>query len=264
MTLLRRLGEFFGGLIFSLCLGLLVFLIALSNFTQYNTLQPIVTNVIKNQLQENDAVSNLQQQCQNFNLTTVSINTSNEKFDFSCTDIKDNSSTVESLIAIKIFNQTYYKQYSCAFLDCIKGFVFPQNPSDVQSQQSQVIISEKANEFFSSTQIYLIVATIIGLILIIISVRVWYNILKVVGITILLVGIVYLFIPFIKSEVLKLPQIAQQQEFSTIIDTLFALILSLLRDMLVVGIVLTVIGYVSAFLLHHDEKIKEQKANQPM
>jgi hypothetical protein len=262
MSIARKLGEVFGELIFSISLGFFIIFIALANFTQYTTLQPVITNIIENQFQNitqeqiDFLYLNLAEQCKTS--STAIFPLTNQEVSLNCTDVKNSqSSDITHLISKNLFYQIYYKKYDCNFIDCIKGLAFQQNSSDMQNQQFQVILSSKANEFFSNNQLLLIVGIAVGLVLIVISVRVWYNILKVIGVTLLFVGITYLLIPFVKTQIAHIAP--QQGDFSAIVDLLFAPIMTILRNILILGIVLTVIGYASAFLL----KPKAQK-NQPM
>lgn len=264
-SFVRKLGEFSGDLIFSFSLGFLIIFIALASFTQYNNIQPVITSTIENQLksyppdQINALNQNIEDQCNTQQNALVPLN-NNTEISLNCNEVRNTQySDKANLIAVTIFNQTYYKQYECNFLDCIKGLAFPQNATGVQQNQNyQVILSSTANQFFSSNQIFLIITTIVGLGLIVISVRVWYNILKIVGPTLILIGIMYLFTPLIKTELAPIAQ--QGQDFSAIVDLLFAPISAILRNILILGIVLTIVGYVSSFLL----KPPEQKKNQPM
>lgn len=257
MSILQKLGEIFGCLIFSLAFGFLIVFIALANFTQYTTLQPIATSLIEKQLtngtdqnQLNALFFNLTEQCKLSSTAIVPLNDNNQ-VNLKCEDIKNsNSSDVPHLIAITLFNQTYYKSYDCAFIDCIKGLTFETSSNAAENQKFTILTSAKANEFFSKNQIFLIVATIVGIILIIVSVRVWYNILKAIGITMLLIGITYLFISLIKSQ---LSHMFENQNLSVIIDTLFAPISDLLKISLILGIVLTIIGYVASYLMKKPE-----------
>lgn len=263
MTVLKKLGEFFGDLIFSFALGFLIVFIALSNFTRYDNLRPLVANLIENQITKSlqpDQIellyTNLTEQCTTSSNAIVPLG-NNTQVSLKCDDVKNStSSDMPRLIATNLFDQIYYKKYDCNFLDCIRGL-----PLQVQNiganRQYEVILSAKANEFFSQNQIYLIVACIFGIILIIVSVRVWFNILKIIGVTLLLMGIIYLFLPLVKSQIIN--QFAAQ-DISAVIDNLLQPIATLLRDLLISGIALTIVGYVADFLLQNPE----QKKNQPM
>jgi hypothetical protein len=262
MSIARKLGEVFGELIFSISLGFFIMFIALANFTQYTTLQPVITNTIENQFQNipqeqiDFLYLNLTEQCRTSSTAIVPLTT--QEVSLNCTDVNNSqSSDIIHLISKNLFDQIYYKKYDCNFIDCIKGLAFQQNSSDAQNQQFQVILSAKANEFFSNNQLFLIVGIAVGLVLIVISVRVWYNILKVIGVTLLFVGITYLLIPFVKTQIAHIAP--QQGDFSAIVDLMFTPIMTMLRNILILGIVLTVVGYASAFLF----KTKAKK-NQPM
>jgi uncharacterized membrane protein HdeD (DUF308 family) len=259
MHILQKLGEIFGGLIFSLAFGFLIVFIALANFTQYTTLQPMITNMIETQLTKDVTQNqldmlylNLTEQCKTSSTAIVPMG-NNTQVDLKCDDIKSSAATdIPHVIAQNLFNQTYYKKYDCSFIDCIRGISLNKE-AIVENQNSQVILSAKANEFFTKNQIFLIGAIAIGIVLIIASVRVWYNILKIIGITLLLVGITYLFIPTIKTQISKM---AEGQNISPIVDSLFAPIMQLLQISLVLGIVFTITGYVTSYLMKNPEKKK--------
>ncbi len=261
MSFARKIGGVLGELIFSACLGFFIIFVALANFTQYNNIQPLVTSTIESQfkIQQNqvDALyANLVSQCKTS--STAEVMLTNQNVSLNCTDVgASNSSNIVRLISKNIFDQIYYKKYDCSFLDCVRGLAFPQNVTDVQMNQNyQVIISAKSNEFFSSSQIFLIVGIAVGIVLIFISAKFWPDVLKIVGIILILVGIMYFFIPLIKT---LLPVAPQVENFITIVNLLLAPIMVMLKYILILGIVLTAAGYGYAFFM----KPKTQK-NQPM
>jgi hypothetical protein len=254
MAILRKLGEIFGGLIFSLSFGFLIVFIALASFTQYTTLEPLVTAIIENGLsnQTQQIYSNLLQECNASSNAIIQLS-NDTQLNLTCDYVKSSTaSDISHLIAENLFNQTYYKKYDCSFIDCIRGIDFQQEAM-AENQNSKVILSAKANEFFTKNQIFLIAGVILGIILIVLSVRVWYNILKIIGITLLLVGITYLFIPMIKTQISKM---TEGQNASPIIDSLLAPMIPLLQISLVLGIVFTTIGYVTAYLMYKPEQKK--------
>ena len=59
MGILSTLGNVFGSLIFTISLGLLVTVIALGQFTNYSNLQPILSNVVANQIAKTNSPSDL-------------------------------------------------------------------------------------------------------------------------------------------------------------------------------------------------------------
>jgi len=260
MAMLRKLGEIIGGFVFSLAFGFLIVFVALANFTQYDTLHPIVTNLIEGQLTGNVTQNqldflyrNLTEQCKTSSTAIVPLDTNNQA-ELKCDDVKNSdSSGITHLIAKGLFDQIYYKKYECSFVECVREVVFANISDAKENQKFSILVSSKANEFFTSNQIFLIITIILGVVLIIISVRVWYNILKVIGITLLLVGITYLFIPTIKTQVAKM---TEGQNILTILDTLFAPITKMLQISLILGIVFTTIGYVTAYLMDKPEKKK--------
>jgi hypothetical protein len=267
MSILKKAGEIFGSLIFALAFGFLILFIALANFTKYDTVQPLITNEIESQLignvQQNQLellYLNLTDQCKSTSRAVVPLGDDNQAY-LQCEDIKHSNSTeIPHLIALNIFNQTYYKHYDCSFLDCVRDIIFSKNSTANENQNMQIILSSTANEFFTSNQIFVEIATIIGIIIIIFSVRVWYNILKIIGITLLVVGITYLFIPIIKTEISATAQSHNipNQILVSIVDTLFSPITTILKASLIIGIIFTVTGYLTSYLM------QKPKSNQPI
>jgi len=261
MSFLRTVGQFLGSLIFSFALGFLILFIALANFTQYNNLQPLVTSFVEAQLTKNITQSqldalyfNLTEQCKTSTAATVPL--SNNPLSLKCEDVKTSSSSnISHLISKSIFNQTYYKKYDCNFVACIMQLnVENVNVQDTQSNQKfEIILSQKAYDFFSGNQIPLVVAIAVGIVLVAVSVRVWYKIFKIIGVTLLLVGITYFFIPLIKTVV---GAKFVGADVTSVIDALFVSISGALTFCLIAGVALTAIGYISAYLL---EKPKEKK-----
>jgi hypothetical protein len=269
MTILTKLGEIFGSLNFAVSFGFLIVFIALANFTQYNTLQPVITNEIENQLTNNVQQNqldflylNLTEQCKTSSTAIVQLDNNNQA-DLKCDEIKNsNSSNIPHLIALSIFNQTYYKNYECSFLECVKGLMFTNNSTTQENQSVQIILTAKANDFFTKNQIFLEAGTVLGIILIIASVRVWYNILKIIGVTLLLAGIIYLFVPMIKGGISNITQNQNisNQTFTSIIDSLFAPISSLLKISLIIGLIFTIVGYLASYLMAKPKQ-KTKSAN---
>jgi len=259
MSFLSKTGEIFGGLIFSLSLGFLIVFIALANFTQYNNLQPIMTNLIVNQFRQNLTqtqidflYSDLTDQCKSSATANVPLGNNNSA-SLKCEDVKNSNSTdIPNLIAKNLFDQIYYKKYDCSFLNCIKDLSFQKGTVET-NQKFQIVLTAKANEFFTKNQIFLIGGMFLGIALIIVSVRVWYNILKNVGFTLLFVGITYLLIPLMKSSFIG--QVTGM-DLSAVVDALFKPIIMLLRISLILGIIFTATGYIASYLLKPPEKKK--------
>jgi flagellar biosynthesis protein FlhB len=110
-----------------------------------------------------------------------------------------------------------------------------------------VITTSLANKFFNSMIVPLAAATVIGLIISIVSIRTWYEIFKSVGISCLLIGIAYFTFPLIDASLSQIAPGEQALVAQQIISSMFESMKTSLLIIFMIGVVLTIVGYVASY-----------------
>jgi hypothetical protein len=258
MGILSTLGRIFGGLIFTVSLGLLVVVIALAQFTNYNNLQPLLSNVIAQQLTKtvppsdlDNLAFNLRQQCGG-NAEQVNVDAGEQigNVSLNCSDVSQaQSSQLPNLLAKATFDKLYYKQYPCDFLQCIQQLQ--------GNDRYTVIITAVANKFFNSAIIPLATATVLGLIIAAAALRTWYEIFKSIGVSCLLIGIVYFTFPFIQTSIQQIAPGEQASIAQQVISNMFDSMKMNLLMIFILGVILTVVGFSAAYFFKRKTKRNE-------
>jgi cellulose synthase/poly-beta-1,6-N-acetylglucosamine synthase-like glycosyltransferase len=146
-----------------------------------------------------------------------------------CDDVRKSSPTdVLTLIGKPVLYDVYYKDYDCSFIECLN-----KDGDD----KFLVLLSLKANEFFKTIQNVFWALSGVGLILILISVKGSDSKLKILGITLLSVGIPILILTLVKDYFISLPA-GMENIGGVIFDILFISFLIVT----VIGLILTVVG----------------------
>lgn len=248
MGILRSLGKFFGGLIFSLSLVLLIFCFVFAQLTEYKILQPLFVSLVEKQLgnqysseQLDLTYMALQDQCKSKEKITIPINQQDIKeITLKCSDISSSKpSDIPKLMSIEIFNNLYYKKYECGFIQCL------QQPG---IGKFTMLLSSHANKFFYSLITYLAIGLVVGIVIIAISARDLYGTIKSIGMSCIFVGILYFLIPFMKNSVMK--QLPPEIISSTrdILNQVLLYLSNLLLYVLIAGVILTALGYIGNYL----------------
>lgn len=252
MGWLRSLGKFFGGLLFTFSLLLLIICIVMSNMTEHGNAKSIFADIYVNALESqmnntqlNEIFNASISACQGKDI--ISYVLGGENMTFNCTDIRGgNATTLPYLIATKSFDTFYYKNYSCTFLDCIKNI---SSPGD-----AAVFFSSTGNAFFSMLLMYVIIATVLSGIILLASIETWPGRLQSFGVEFLFIGVMYFLIPYGKQAALK--QFPQEilPLVSRIVDTIFNSISTLLLIFFVAGLVLIAASFGIKYLAKKEEK----------
>jgi hypothetical protein len=243
MGILRSFLKAVGGISFIIFLSVLIFMLAISNFTSCNTLKPIFTDLIKQQLNEtpeqlNSTYSILSSHCQTSGNETIYV----ESFKLNCSEIF--STTPEKLpevIGNQTFDEIYFRRYNCSFFNCI------QLPGQ---EKFFYLMGRDANIFFNESIIYLALATVISAFILIAASETWSGRFKAIGISLVFIGVSYFIIPVAKGLTnAKVPESA-----APIIDKIFNSISTNLLIAFILGIILTAVGFV---LSHLSKKVKK-------
>lgn len=206
MALVKKIAKLIAATLFSTFLSFFILLISLHDLTSYETLK----SLSRNQLGEH--VKQLEDACKNF--PNSEFNVQNENF--SCNQIKD----LETFAA-KMFDQTYYKNYSCSIAECIK------QPSAFFSSFGYKLVSDVL--YISG-----IMAVLFGMILFILL----EQRIKGLGISLLFVGTNYFVL-----MALKITMSTQIAAAGSIINSILDPLMTNFLYVLIAGIVLTAIGF---------------------
>jgi hypothetical protein len=249
MRILRTVGKVIGGFFFTTFLALVIFMLAITHFTAYNVLKPIVVDILKQQLivtpeQLNATYTALSNECAASGNETIYFQSLEVKCsDISATEAKD----LPELISNVTFDKIYFKKYDCSFIECI------QLP---EKEKLLFLISKQANEFFERTITYLGAAATLSLFILVAATETWSGRFKAVGLSLILIGIFYFLIPLLKGYVTQ--QIPQQisEKTSFIASQIFDSISYNLLIIFIAGLILTTTGFLLSYFKNKSKKKK--------
>jgi len=156
MHILKSLGKFLASFVFTTALSLLIISVSLAEITSYESMNSIFVNVAGKKIlgdstKTTETYSQLSKYCESKDFVELPVG--EEKLEVRCADIKSSTpDTLGDVIASAMFKKTYYKQYSCGFIECLlQG-----------GENLMVAISSTGNEFFKNSIIYLAGITLFG------------------------------------------------------------------------------------------------------
>jgi len=241
MSMLRKLGGGIGSIVFSFALGFLILNLGMAELTTYNTLKPIFASIAASQFEKNFEGEKIEQihtyltaQCVGKESVEMDLGES-QKVVLKCSDVLvTKKEDLPKLFLNKIFDNIYYKEYNCDFIKCLQN-------SD-QKGIATLLVSKKANEFFNQATIYLVVGTVVGLLLILASLKTWSGRLKTIGITCVSVGIFFLAIPLLKNYFIQ--QVSTDVSgLGGALDVVMNMFYEKLLIVFVTGVVLVIVGF---------------------
>lgn len=248
MGILKNLGKFFGWILFSSVLGLLIFILALLQLTDYSTLKPIAADLISQQLvsqlniteeQLNEYHAKLVKECTSD--TTYTADIGKETITINCSQIKSSApQDLVKIVATSAFDKIYYKKYDCEFLQCLQ--------QEDGMEKYTVILSPVTQQFFKNIFNYLLFALVVSGIILFASIEGVVGRIKAFGSCFIAVGLSYFFIPATKNLV---PIPAEAKAFAEpIINQMLDPLGTKLLIIFVIGVVLTATG----FIIEHRQK----------
>lgn len=256
MGILRNISKTVSGFFFSSFLTLLIFVLAISSFTAYDNLKPVVTDVIKQQITTTPEELNKTYEALSFYCKTsgnetifVPLQSNYTQFlELKCSDVlKITFAQVPELIANTTFDNLYFKKYNCSFIRCI------QLPGE---EKFLFIMSEQANKFLQKTIVYFGVLTVLSALALFVTTETWAGKFKAVGLILFFLGISYFLIPLIENFLMpKLPQ-EYLSRVTPVITKVFDSISYYVLFIFIIGVILTAIGIV---LGHLGKKEKIEK-----
>jgi hypothetical protein len=251
MNILRNIGKTIGNIIFVLALLATISAISLAKLTEYNNLKGLVTDSIGSQIAkgvDNETLIQIHQQLLEECKTNETIQLSDllgQNVTIKCEDVE--KTTPEGLInlfANGLFESFYYKKYDCSFIQCL------QKPGQ---DKLTLFVSLEAHSFLKNCQYILLIASGVGLAIMLVSIETWWNRLKSVGITLLSVSLPFFILILFKDHILSLS--TNLEAVTPIIDQIFGSVSNIFLVMLIAGVILTAIGSI----LQHNRKVKVEK-----
>jgi hypothetical protein len=250
MSILRGIGKFFGGFLFSTLLAIAILTLSLAQLTEYNNLKSIAIKVSEQQIAQQIGPTQLTaihaqilELCKG--VEKIEMPFDNENITIKCSDIVNSKpEDLGKIIVTSKFDEIYYKKYDCGFLECLQR-------EDIEGKM--VIFSATANSFFKETLNYLLIGIAISAIILAISTKGWGR-PKSFGICCISAGIPFFVINIIKG---MLPIPKEATEIATpVVEQIFNSISFKFLIVFIVGIVLFAIGFIGEFLTK--KKVKKK------
>ncbi len=251
MGLLRSVAKFVFGTLFTLSLVCFATSWILRDATSYESLKPIAVSVFGTALKERVGEENAEQLLLSMNAYCrlfpnksfeLPFGYANTTVSLRCGEIVGKNSTeIVSLVGEKLFNITYYKDYGCEFVDCVRKGLEGNDTSYLL-----VFASREGNEFFSRVTEYSLIATLVTMALFFVSSESWFSRLREAGIILVLLGLPSLLL--VNVEAVKwyltktLPEEARDVA-SPVVGSFLESSLKKLAYFLIAGIALIIVAY---------------------
>lgn len=252
MGILRTISKAIGKFILTFFLTSLIFTIGLVQFTEYENMKIVFSDIAGSQIagtMTEEELEQLQQTllelCKDKESVELQILESEDPITIDCNEVRavaeDSERSIVSVIgnvsSTTFFDDIYYKEYDCNFFEC------------VQTGQFTIIASAHGHSFFNQIQIYLAIGVAAGFIIVLISAETWPDRLKGVGWALVFAGISYLFLTFGKGVIIMtLPSVEQTDiNVMSMVDKMFEPMMNGFLIALIIGIVITTSGYALAY-----------------
>jgi len=267
MSFLSSFGKVFGGVIFYFSLNILIFALVMTQFLKYDNVQPPFTSLIEKQMTENVTEEQLNstyrflvESCKNSTSGLISAPLIDSKnIIFNCSEVAQmKPSDIPKVTAKNYFDEEiYFKKYNCNFIQCLIG-------SGDFKDKALLFLNVRSYEFFNSLIIYCVIGIAISLIIIIISIRTWYGVSKNIGSNLLFTGVFFFILFFLREPIIqKLLDIpSSYQEAVKIVLGVFEYTANILLIVFIIGIVLTVAGFVGDHFTKKSERKEETKKEE--
>jgi hypothetical protein len=231
--MLRGVGKALGGFIFVLSLTSLFGVFVFTEITDYDNARSFVTNLIstefEDEMPEDMSLSMVYDETKKECQGKESISSGLFEGSIDCSDFSEiGADEFPEYISGLVFDNFYYAEYDCGFIECVK-------------EQPQFLFSAKGNEVFKSLMNYLIIATIFGAALIIVSCKSWSDRFRTFGWTLFFIGLGYFFINLTKKMMLGPEEI--ESIVGPMISSVFDTISNYYLISLILGIILIIVGY---------------------
>lgn len=243
MGILRNIARSVGGFFFVLFLSMVILMMAVIEITEYDSLKPVVTDIIAQQITNQTSPEQLSQihaqlssQCSDKENVEFSAG-ENLNVTLNCLSIKGSKpEDLGVLIGGAVFDKIYFKEYKCGFIQCYQQ-------SDFQGKAS-LLSTSFANQFFKKSLVYLWIGTGLFALILLISSKGW-EIPKNFGKSLIVVGLPIIFTKFLKEKI-NLPTGTSAAQ--PLIDKLLNSISNIYLIAMAAGILLIIIGYLGSYL----------------
>ena len=223
--MLRKIGKYLFGSLFTLSLIFLVSVHSFAQFTEYNNLKQSVIRIITPNIEPKLNYGDVLRICEYQEKVEIYVEEVGN-ISVACDKIKEaGQEKFLSLFTDAIFDKIYWKEYACDFIRCL-------------SEQPLVIVSRYANSFFKSLEIPSMLSTIILSIIYILLEETNSRRLKGLGYILLVCGIQFFLLYYIKDFFIKQASIAE------ILNSLFSNMTPYYTLALIFGACLLTAGYI--------------------
>jgi len=249
MGIFRKSGKVIGNFLFVVCLSFFITFLSISEFIDYENMKSTAVEMIAPQITKNIDPTQLrlvhQQLLENCTKQEkVNVSLEDQMYEIKCSEIRNSKpEDLGGIIAGAVFDKNYYREYGCTFLDCM----------DILKKDPMLIMSSKTKGLINKMILYLAMGTALGATLILLCIETWSGKLKNIGISCIVIGIGYFLIIFTKDILLKKIPIIELN-ISDMINPLFDSLSSKLLIVLIIGILITIIGFAIGLKFKKKEK----------
>lgn len=261
MGILQKIGKALGGILLVFAIMALLTINALVAFTEYDTLKPVFIDVIQAQAKsqaetididvgsiDDELYQFISGMCEGQDTVTVPLEEIGgfgglNAVTIDCDNFRDEPAmgrTTMDYIVDEIgedfFDEFYYQEYDCEFMECVNTGKFT------------VIMSDKGHKYFSSLRIWPWVFIAVSVVIIFLSTDNWTGFLKSLGWSMAFLGVSYVIMGAVTDGVVKKMPNADMVEqagidIMTPINTIVQPIVDGLLYVFVLGVTLLAIGY---------------------
>ncbi|TAL47018.1 hypothetical protein EPN87_03855 [archaeon] len=252
MAVIRTIGKAVCGALFAIFLGLALTTMGMINLTSHDTIKPLASGLVSNQLESaatsqqlSQVLDDAKQQCQGRN--TISAPVQGINLTVKCSDIiSATPQDVPNIVADSIVEQTINKTYSCEPVSCLMTLQ--------GSDRAFYIFSSAFNDFLKMIVNVLWVATALS------GAGYWFAMqglpsrLKGFGITLIVVGIPYFITNFLLASMIPLMLPPQLSSIQPIISQMIGQMSNNFLYALIAGVALLVGGITLGLLTKRKKK----------
>lgn len=227
----RSVGKILSAFIFTISLSTMMIFISLAEFTSYSNLKPVMTKVIASSFSDSlsQQISTIERYCKNREKLEIVVGEKN--FTINCSTFK--KETILDEISSEYFDQIYFKEYECEFIDC-----FRLNTTE----NFMILISKKGNELYIQARNWCMLVAILSGLFLFLSTKNWEERFKVFGSSFIFVGLPLFTLKYLSSQIISFFNI-KTEEMINLVQHLFSPLNLYYKVFLSVGVVLLGIGY---------------------
>jgi hypothetical protein len=272
MGIARKVGKGVGGFVFTLSLSFLIFSIAVVQLTEYENMKAFFSDIFSSQIgalgqqvgldeeitegvteeQLEELYQTVLEMCEGEQSIQVSVTETGAPITLDCEEVRTLEESVEAgglaeiigdAAAASLFDNIYYKEFDCGFVQCLQAGKF------------DIMLSAQGHEFLDGIKMYLVAAVTVSAVMIFVSAKTWPARMKGFGVPLLFIGLSYVMINLVKSNIISKFPFAQEAEHigisvAPIVDKIVAPMLNSFLIALILGIALTA----GAYALEYKEK----------